>query len=110
MATYPTLPTRAGGDPQPIDSIEIDRAEDGTARGRSFYSSGKVRIPLEHPCLNVAQKATLAAFYSANRLIPFDYVSGMSGGATYSCLFSKPPAYTYECEGVWTAKVEMEEA
>lgn len=108
MATYPTLPTRAGGDPQPIDSIEIDRAGDGSARGRSLYSSDKARFSLEHPWLTAAQKSTLSAFYTANRLIPFNYISGMSG-ATHSCLFSKPPAYTYQRGGYWTAKVEMEE-
>lgn len=108
MATYPTLPTRAGGDPQPIDSIEIDRAEDGTARGRSFYVCDKARFSLEHPWLTSSQKTTLAAFYSSNRLIAFDYVSGMSG-ATHSCLFSKPPAYSCQRGGYWTVKVEMEE-
>lgn len=108
MATYPTLPTRSGGDPQPINGIEIDRAEDGTARGRSFYGSDKVRFALEHPWLTAAQKATLAAFYTANRLIPFNYASG-SSGATHNCLFAKPPAYIYHAGGYWTAKVAMEE-
>lgn len=107
MATYPTLPTRAGGDPQPIGGIEIDRAEDGTARGRSFYSSDKAKFSLEHPWLTAAQKTTLDNFYSANRLLAFDYASGMSG-ATHSCLFSRPPAYIYQRGGYWTAKVEME--
>ncbi len=109
MATYPTLPTRAGGDPQPINGIEIDRAEDGTARGRSFHSSDKVRFSLDHPWLTSTQKAELAAFYTTNRLIEFDYES-ISSGATHSCLFSKPPAYIYQPGGYWSAKVEMEEA
>ena len=107
MATYPTLPTRAGGDPQPINGIEIDRAEDGTARGRSFHSTDKVRFSLEHPYLTATQKATLAAFYTTNRLLAFDYVS-TSSGATHSCLFSRPPAYAYQAGDYWTAKVEME--
>jgi hypothetical protein len=109
MATYPTLPTRAGGDPLPINGLEIDRAEDGTARGRSFHDSDKVRFSLEHPFLTSTQKAMLAAFYTTNRLIEFDYVS-ISSGSTYGCLFSKPPAYIYQPGDFWTAKVEMEEA
>lgn len=109
MATYPTLPTRRGSDPQPINGIEIDRAEDGAARGRSFHSADRVRFSIEHPWLSSTQKAALAAFYTTNRLLAFDYVS-ISSGATHSCLFSKPVAYEFHRSGFWSAKVEMEEA
>ncbi|CAH1387015.1 hypothetical protein [Candidatus Nitrotoga sp. M5] len=108
MATYPTLPTRPGGDPKPINGIEIDRAEDGTARGRSYHSSEKSRFVLDHPWLTFAQKDALATFYATNKLIPFDYYS-ITSAATHSCLFSAPPAYEYHASGYWTAKVEMEE-
>lgn len=107
MATYPTLPTSPGSDPEPINKIDIDRAEDGTARGRA-YGSDKHRMQLEHPWLTAAEKATLAAFYSANRLLPFDYVSPCDG-VSRAMLFSKPIAYRREVGQYWTAKVEAEE-
>lgn len=108
MATYPTLPTEFKSDPKPLNKLDIDRAEDGTARARSFYTSDKHGIPLTHPRITAAEKATLAAFYAANRLIPFDYVS-LTDGGTYSCLFAKPPRYELHSDGRWTAAVELEQ-
>lgn len=108
MATYPTLPTRSGSDPKPATKIDIDRAEDGTARARS-YGTDKVEIPLNHPMLTAAQKATLAAFYTANRLIEFDYVS-LGDGTTYSCLFDGPITWQRDTSGRYTATVKLVEA
>lgn len=108
MATYPTLPVRHGADPKPINQVEIDRAEDGTGYARSFYSADKMHFSLEHPWLTTAQKAALDAFYSANRLLDFDYESPASG-MTHTCIFAKAPAYEYHRPGFWTARVEMEE-
>jgi len=108
MATYPVLPTRSGADPQPINQVEIDRAEDGSGYGRSFFASDKMRFSLEHPWITAAQKTALDAFYSANRLLDFDYESPASG-AMHTCIFAKAPAYTFQRPGYWTARVEMEE-
>lgn len=108
MATYPVLPTSYGSDPKPINSLAIDRAEDGTGRARSFYSTNKVTIPVKHPRLSTADKATLDAFYAANRLLPFDYVS-LADGATRSCVFAAPPAYTRLPGAFHDAAVEMEQ-
>lgn len=108
MATYPTLPTGYGADPAPINAIDIDRAEDGTARARSFYATDKFKISIDHPDLTAAQKAVLDAFYSTNRLLAFDYVS-VNSGLTYSCLFTRAPAYTYIVAGHWSARVDVEQ-
>lgn len=108
MATYPTLPTRSGSDPKPDTKLEIDRAEDGTARARS-YGSDKMRIKLDHPYLSATDKSTLAAFYTTNRLIEFDYVS-LSDGVTYSCLFAAPIEWSRVSRSRYSAKVEIVEA
>lgn len=108
MATYPTLPTRSGSDPKPATKIDIDRAEDGTARARS-YGSDKVEIPLTHPFLTASEKATLASFYSTNRLIEFDYVS-ISDGSTYTCLFDGPITWQRDSRDRHTATVKLVEA
>jgi hypothetical protein len=108
MATYPDLPTARGSDPEPVNQIDIDRAEDGTARGRSFYSADRVRITVVHPLLTAAQKTTLAAFYSSNRLVAFTYLSP-SDSVSRSMLFAKPPAYVNRPGGRFDATVEMEQ-
>lgn len=109
MATYPTLATRYGSDPEPLISIEIDRAEDGTARGRALLSADKVKITVEHPYLDATDKATLAAFYAANRLLSFDYTSPTDGVARVM-LFAAPIRYERTPGNRWTARVAMEEA
>ncbi len=108
MATYPTLPTEFGGDPTPESGLQIDRAEDGTARARA-YGGDRMKITIRHPWLTSAQKSTLDAFYSSNRLIPFDYTS-VHDGVTRSCLFASGPKYKREFGDYWTASVEMVEA
>jgi hypothetical protein len=107
MATYPVLPTSYGSDPEPINSIEIDRAVDGTARARSFQSTDKVRIPVKHPRLTADQKATLEAFYAANRVIPFDYAA--IDGVTRSCMFKRPPRWKRAAANRHDADVELEQ-
>lgn len=104
---YPDLPTAYGSDPDPIAMIKIDRAEDGGARGRET-GSDKVRFKLEHPRLSSADKATLVAYYAANRLLEFDYVSKVDG-ATYTCMFARAPRYEVHPGSRWTATVELEE-
>lgn len=107
MATYPTLATAYGSDPQPLAQIKVDRAEDGSARGRSL-GNDKTRFKIEHPRLSSSDKATLDAFYSANRLLEITYVSPADGN-TYTCLFARAPAWERHPGSFWTATVELEE-
>lgn len=108
MATYPDLPTARGSDPKPITKLEIDRAEDGTARARSYHAGDKVQIEVEHPYLTGVEKSALDAFYAANRLLAFDYESP-SDGVTRSMLFASAPIYRNEPGNRYTATVEMEQ-
>jgi hypothetical protein len=110
MDTYPDLPTDYGSDPKPIakTGIVIDRAADGTARSRSF-GDDKVQIPVKHPRLDATQKAMLDAFYAANRLLRFTYVS-KTDGVSRTCMFAGMPAYTLEKGQRWNAAVLLEQA
>lgn len=108
MATYPTLATRYGSDPEPINSLAIDRAEDGTARGRAMMTTDKVRVTIVHPYMTAADKATLDAFYTDNRLIPFDYTSPADEIAR-SMIFAGPPKWERAPGNRWTATVDIEE-
>ena len=108
MATYPTLKTSYGSDADPIKSIEIDRSEDGTARGRSTYAADKSTFKITHPSLDSTDKATLDAFYAANRLLEFGYTSP-TDSATRSCIFAEPIKYKRLFGNYWDAEVMIEE-
>lgn len=107
MATYPTLSTSYGSDLKPVNGISVDRAEDGTARVRSFHVSDKGTFPVAHPWLSAANKSTLDAFYAANRLLPFDYTSP-TDSVLRVCVFAAPIRYTRKPGEFWDAVVEME--
>jgi hypothetical protein len=107
MANYPTLPTEAGSDPEPLDQIKADRAEDGTARVRSL-GSDKMRFRVVHPLIDSTDKSTLSTFYSTNRLLEVSYTSP-SDGSVYTCIFTKPPSYERINRARWTATVMLEE-
>ncbi len=107
MAAYPTLVTAPGSDPRPLVSLEVDRAEDGTGRVRS-YGADKVRFEINHPYLGTSDLATLKAFYTANRLLTFDYTSPADGVTRY-CIFAGAIAYAKQAGGETHAVVMMEE-
>jgi len=107
MATYPTLPTAVGSDPEFISMSDIDRAEDGTARVRS-YGTDKAKFKVVHSYLTAAQKSTLDSFYTTNRLLPFDYTSP-ADAVSRSCVFAGAPSYKQEPATYYTATVQMEQ-
>lgn len=107
MAAYPDLPTDYGSDPVPLAQAKIDRAEDGTGRARSL-GADKVRFKLSHPRLSSADKSTLDAFYSANRLLDVAYTC-KTDAAIYTCVFAGAPKYERHPGSFWTATVELEQ-
>lgn len=108
MATYPTLSTAYGGDPDPISSISIDRSEDGQGRGRSFYTTDKSKFSIVHERLSSAEVSTLQTFYLTNKFLAFNYTSP-ADNVLRSCIFAKPISYKREYGNFWTATVTMEE-
>lgn len=106
-ATYPDLPTAYGSDPQPLTKNPIDRAEDNTGRGR-ILGADKVGFEIVHPRLSVADKATLDAFYNANRQLEFYYVC-KTDGLTYTCIFSGRPEEERRPGSFWKTTVKMEQ-
>lgn len=105
--TYPTLDTARGSDPVNATQLSVDRAEDGTARGRS-YGADKVRFKIVHPGLSSSDKTTLDTFYSDNRLLTVTYVSP-ADSASRTCIFAAKPEYKREAGSYWTATVLLEE-
>jgi hypothetical protein len=109
MNTYPTLKTSFGSDPVATDGgVFIDRAEDGTARVRSYWATTNAKITLTHTGISAADQTILDAFYLANRLLAFTYVSPIDS-VSRTCLFAGPPTYKLGEGMILTATVKLEE-
>lgn len=94
MASYNNLglPICVGSRVNIKDGIEIDRASNGAARGRSIYTSDKREFTLKHGGIDAEDRAALDAFYSANKTAEFDLTFD---GVTYSCQFASAPKPEY---------------
>lgn len=93
MATYPSFGQLATTTDPYDDDIRVDRAVDGTAKARAFYSGRKHHFVVKH-LLTSTDFATLLAFYDANRTIEVDFVWAQDG-ATYQCLFAGAPKTSF---------------
>jgi hypothetical protein len=91
--TYPTLPINAPGKQGRETDRQIDRATNGAARARVFYSTPKRTFDIEHAYLTAEQKATFDAFYNANLSASFAFV-WPGDGVTYTCIFASDPTDT----------------
>jgi len=73
-----------------LDDLQIDRASNGTPKGRAFYTVPKMQFELVHQGMSSAEKATLKAFYAANRTTSFTFVWAGDGAIQHAqgCVFS----------------------
>ncbi len=93
-ATYPSLAANPSGSFQkPVEDLVTDQWPNGNTRGRSYYTAGKYEWQLLHDILSDANRATLKAFYDANRLLTFDYVSPWDGITYHNVGFLAPIEY-----------------
>lgn len=106
MANYPSFLQTRVSDEQILDDIVIDRAVNGGVKARAFYTARKKVFRIRHKCLLAADRATLDAFYEANRLITFTF-TWAADDVAYTCLFSGPIKYTRAGGGRWEADVNM---
>lgn len=112
MATYPnTLPISPGSRILDLDDVKIDRATNGSGRGRNLYPSVKKRFELVHAYLTPARRDVLRAFYTANRKLPFVLEYHDDQGVTLyaTCMFAGVIKWDVEAGVVWKATVVCEE-
>ena len=111
MATYPTFadtPSRNSRE-RLLDDLQVDRATNGTPKVRALYTTPKKAFTVVHEQASAAEKATLDAFYSANRLLPITFVWA-ADGLTYTCLFASPPVPELAAALRWTITVDLIQA
>lgn len=89
MAAFPTVPQWTyDSDWELIDDRDLERADDGTAYGRAYFSATRWRFALVYTLLSQADLDTLIAHYEAHRASPgFDFT--WRDGQTYTCLYPK---------------------
>jgi len=92
-----------------LDDLQVDRASNGSPKVRSFYTAPKKAFSVVHEGMTSAERATLLAFYSANRLSSFSFV-WVADGVTYTCLFSAPPKSVITSGLHWTVTTQLIEA
>lgn len=110
MDNYPTLPIERGSSLDAQSGVQIVRAEDGSARGRSLWPAAKaVKIAFRHPYLTDGELATLDAFYAAHPDTVFLFSARITQGVPLAVLFAKPPVRTAITPTRWTVAVELTE-
>lgn len=93
MAAYPPFFTLADSTLVADDGLQPERATNGALKLRRLWPASKASADLGH-LLTVAQKATLDAFYAANKDLDVTYTwPAQAGGGTYTMRFVAPPRY-----------------
>jgi len=89
MAAYPMLGQTTQSRETIEDNVFIDRASNGTARGRVLWTAPKYTLQLQHIVAR-ADVDTLLAFYAANRALEVTVVWD-GNGQTYTMMFDGAP-------------------
>lgn len=115
MITYPTLSYGATYDSSEttLDDLQIDRATNGAVRIRAQYTEPKKQFVVVHSGCTLADKATMVAFYLANRVPAYaakiDFVWA-ADGEHYHCYLAAPIQYVPEPGQRWKITVTLVQA
>lgn len=90
---YPSLPMAYSSTKTLGSDRQIERASNGTARGRVLFTGVKAKFQVHHENLNAAQMTQFRDFYSANLAVPFMLVWPATA-VSYTCIFVSDPVET----------------
>jgi len=110
MNAYPTFtynPSQSSTQ-EVLDDVQIDRASNGAAKGRAFYTAPKQKFTVVHDFLTADEKVVLMSFYTTNRLLEIDFL-WVADGTNYTCIFTAPPNITIGPSSRWTVTTQMEQ-
>ena len=108
MAAYPSLGQTSQSRESWADDVQIERASNGTARGRALFAGRKLELQIAH-VVERSDVATLLSFYDTNRLLPVD-VTWAGDGVTRAMLFAGAPGVQTEGGTLWRVTCRMVEA
>jgi hypothetical protein len=106
MSAYPGFKTLSDSTALPESGVEPVRATNGSLRVRRLWSADKISFDIGH-VLAAGDKATLDAFYAANKDADVSYTWPKTG-ATHTVRFVAPPRYTPRTH-VWEVRVRLME-
>lgn len=93
MAAYPSYFQRAGTSETWVDDVTIDRAVNGTPKGRAYFTAKKRAFTVVH-LLNPTDRVALETFYNTNRLLAMTFTF-MPNNTVYNVLFARAPRLSY---------------
>lgn len=101
MATYPSSYLQLKDSTEEgVDGIQLDRAVNGSVKGRAFFTARKRKWKLKH-VLNATDLNALLSFYDTNRTAANTF-TWVRDGASYTVLFEEPPQYEVVKPGLTT--------
>lgn len=106
MSTYPRFFTLNDSSAVAASGVEPLRATNGALKTRRMWPADKTTFEIGH-LLTVAERATLDAFYAAEKDADVSYVSPWDG-ATYTVRFVAPPRYVKRLTR-WEVRVSMQQ-
>lgn len=109
MAAYPAFSMLLESVATLIDGREVARATNGKTRIRVRYPSAKARLEVVHE-LPQADKATLDAFYAANRAADDIAVTWGDGTVYADCFFAAPPEAVPVAADRYRVRVQLEQS
>lgn len=109
MASYPaTLLISDGSTMTQRDDLTVDRATNGAARVRAYFSARKREFVVRHAYITLAERNTLLSFYDSNRLLTVTLA--WMDGTTYTCVFSAAPKTEPVIGDLWNCESRLVEA
>lgn len=99
MASYNDInvPVSVGTKYDADNDITIDRADDGTVRGRVGFADTLYTFQILHSIISSTDKDAIWTFYNANKAAAWTFTYQ---GDTYTLRFIAPPAETH-LKGDW---------
>ena len=86
---YPIMSFQPGSSVLPQANTEIDRAVDGTIRGRRMFTSENYDVMLVHDFVDESVVDTVEDFYEAN---PINQINVIWRSVSYLCYWAKKPS------------------
>ncbi len=90
----------------PVQSLKIDYAEDGSARGRDLHAEQQYNITLVHELLTTAERDSILSFWTTNKTIVNTYVDPVDS-TSYDVRFLNRPAVETRRGDRWTVTVNF---
>lgn len=112
MANYPSSIVQEQSSKEPWrDPMELDYARSGGAKGRRLQAAKKRQFMVTHRHVTTAQRATLEAFYDANRSVTFTFAWNDAPATTYTVIFADKDGLDWDRDGpiLWRVTVKLAE-